>query len=134
MLTEVVANRDVAHAEAIRYCPVTVQPYVDKRVELRVTVVGDRAFAVALDSQWTNHTRHDWRRGDHHHGRYAVHDLPPAETQPGVELVRRLGLRFGAIDLILTPDGRYVFLHMDANGAWLSMTDHSRPADRRGHR
>ena len=81
MLTEVVANRDVAHAEAIRYCPVTVQPYVDKRVELRVTVVGDRAFAVALDSQWTNHTRHDWRRGDHHHGRYAVHDLPPAEFE-----------------------------------------------------
>ncbi|MET0487465.1 MAG: hypothetical protein ABW216_17310, partial [Candidatus Rokuibacteriota bacterium] len=27
VLTEVVANRDVAHAEAIRYCPVTVQPY-----------------------------------------------------------------------------------------------------------
>jgi putative peptide maturation system protein len=121
VLTEVVANRDIAHAEAIRYCPVTVQPSIDKRIELRVTVVGDRAFSVALDSQWTNHTRHDWRRGDHHHGRYAVHDLPPAETQRCVELVRRLGLRFSAIDLILTPDGRYVFLEVNPNGAWLWM-------------
>ena len=121
VLTEVVANRDVAHADAVRYCPVTVQPYVDKRIELRVTVVGDRVFPVALDSQWTNHTRHDWRRGDHHHGRYAVHDLPPAETQRCAELVRRLGLRFGAIDLILTPGGRYVFLEINPNGAWLWM-------------
>jgi hypothetical protein len=105
----------------VRYCPVTVQPYVDKRVELRVTVVGDRVFPVALDSQWTNHTRHDWRRGDHHHGRYAIHDLPPDHAQRCVELVRRLGLCFGAIDLILTPDGRYVFLEINPNGAWLWM-------------
>ena len=121
VLTEIVANRDVSHADAVRYCPVTVQPYVDKRVELRVTVVGDRVFPVALDSQWTNHTRHDWRRGDHHHGRYAIHDLPPDHAQRCVELVRRLGLCFGAIDLILTPDGRYVFLEINPNGAWLWM-------------
>ena len=35
--------------------------------------------------------------------------------------MRRLGLRFGAIDLILTPDGRYVFLEINPNGAWLWM-------------
>jgi putative peptide maturation system protein len=121
VLTEVVANRDAGYADTVRYCPVTVQPYVDKRVELRVTVVGDRVFPVALESQWTNHTRHDWRRGDHHHGRYAIHDLPPADARRCVELVRRLGLSFGALDLILTPDGRYVFLEINPNGAWLWM-------------
>lgn len=121
VLTEAVANRDVGYADAIRHCPVTVQPYVDKRVELRVTVVGERVFPVAMQSQWTNHTRRDWRRGDHHHGRYAVHDLPAPVAARCVELVRRLGLRFGALDLILTPDGRYVFLEINPNGAWLWM-------------
>jgi putative peptide maturation system protein len=121
VLTEAVANRDLGYADAIRHCPVTVQPYVDKRVELRVTVVGERVFPVAMQSQWTNHTRRDWRRGDHHHGRYAVHDLPAAVAERCVELVRRLGLRFGALDLILTPDGRYVFLEINPNGAWLWM-------------
>ena len=121
VLTEVVANRDVGYADAVRHCPVTVQPYVDKRVELRVTVVGDRVFPVAMQSQWTNHTRRDWRRGDHHHGRYVVHDLPAPVAARCVELVRRLGLRFGALDLILTPDGRYVFLEINPNGAWLWM-------------
>ena len=120
VLTEPVANRDVVDADAVRYCPVTVQPYVDKRVELRVTVVGDRVFPVEVDSQWTNHTRYDWRRGDCHRGRYAIHDLPPIVGRRCVALVERLGLRFGAIDLILTPDGRYVFLEINPNGSWLA--------------
>ena len=33
-------------------------------------------------------------------------------------LVRRLGLRYGAIDLILTPEGDYVFLEINPNGQW----------------
>jgi putative peptide maturation system protein len=118
-LTEVVANRDVGHLMAIRHCPVTFQSYVDKQVELRVTVVGRRVFAVALDSQWTNRTRYDWRRGDHHHARYAVHRLPAAVARRCVAIVERLGLCFGAIDLVLTPDGRYVFLEVNPNGEWL---------------
>jgi hypothetical protein len=33
--------------------------------------------------------------------------------------VERLGLCYGAIDLILTPDGRYVFLEINPNGQYL---------------
>jgi putative peptide maturation system protein len=121
MLTEVVANRDVGHVDAVRHCPVTFQPYVDKRVELRITVVGDRAFAAEIDSQWTNHTRHDWRRFDDHHERHRVHDLPPDVAARCVALTRRLDLHVGAIDVILTSDDRYVFLEINPNGAWIGM-------------
>jgi D-alanine-D-alanine ligase-like ATP-grasp enzyme len=31
----------------------------------------------------------------------------------------RLSLTYGAIDLVLTPDGRYVFLEINPNGQWL---------------
>ena len=121
VLTESVANRNVADVDAVRYCPVTVQPNVEKRVELRITVVGDRIFPVQIESQWTHHTRHDWRRGDPHHTRFAVHDLPRDVERRAVQLVKQLGLRFGALDLILTPDGRYVFLEINPNGSWLAM-------------
>ena len=33
-------------------------------------------------------------------------------------LVKALGLCFGAIDLVLTPDGRYVFLEINPSGQW----------------
>jgi glutathione synthase/RimK-type ligase-like ATP-grasp enzyme len=33
--------------------------------------------------------------------------------------VKRLGLCYGAIDMVLTPDGRYVFLEINPNGQYL---------------
>jgi len=33
--------------------------------------------------------------------------------------VARLGLCYGAIDMILTPDGRYVFIELSPNGQYL---------------
>jgi hypothetical protein len=42
---ELVSARDLAYAEALRFCPVIAQQYVPKRLELRVTVVGRRVFA-----------------------------------------------------------------------------------------
>ncbi|MEV4245300.1 hypothetical protein AB0J63_18065 [Streptosporangium canum] len=33
------------------------------------------------------------------------------------------GLTYGAIDLILTPDGRYVFLEINPNGQFLWIED-----------
>jgi putative peptide maturation system protein len=121
VLTEFVASRDVVDVDAVKYCPVTVQPYVDKGAELRITVVGKQVFPVELDTQRTNHTRYDWRRGDYHRARFTIHNLPQDIERRCVELVERLGLRFGAIDLILTPDGRYVFLEINPNGEWLWM-------------
>jgi D-alanine-D-alanine ligase-like ATP-grasp enzyme len=32
-----------------------------------------------------------------------------------------LGLRYGAFDLVYTPDGEYVFLEVNPNGQWYFM-------------
>lgn len=34
-------------------------------------------------------------------------------------LVARMGLTYGAIDMILTPNGRYIFLEINPNGQYL---------------
>jgi glutathione synthase/RimK-type ligase-like ATP-grasp enzyme len=36
-----------------------------------------------------------------------------------VRLIERLELCYGAIDMILTPDGRYVFLEINPSGQYL---------------
>lgn len=114
--TDVVSRRDVGYAHAIRYCPIIFQAYVPKRVELRITVVGDRVFPAEIRSQETNHTRHDWRRYDHLKTGYASHELPADIGRKCVQLVKDLGLNYGAIDMIVTPDGRYVFLEVNPQG------------------
>ncbi|MEV5407693.1 MvdC/MvdD family ATP grasp protein [Thermopolyspora sp. NPDC052614] len=118
-LAEPVSTRDVAYADAIRFAPVITQEYVDKRVELRVTVVGRAVFAAEIHSQENNHARFDWRRYDLGSTRHEVHRLPGDVARRCVEIVERLGLCYGALDLILTPDGRYVFLEVNPSGQWL---------------
>jgi glutathione synthase/RimK-type ligase-like ATP-grasp enzyme len=46
------------------------------------------------------------------------HNLPDEISKKVINLVHRLGLNFGAIDIILTPDQRYVFLEVNPNGQW----------------
>ncbi|MEU5945958.1 MvdC/MvdD family ATP grasp protein [Micromonospora sp. NPDC047465] len=121
--TEPVRHRDLVHVEGIRQCPVIVQSYVPKRLELRVTVVGERVYAAAIDSQHAHHTRYDWRRYDDKNSRMCPWDLPGDVAARCVELTRRLGLRYGAIDLVLTPDDRYVFLEINPSGQYLWVED-----------
>jgi len=117
--TEVVSKRDVGYADSIRYCPIIFQAYVPKRVELRITVIGKEVFAAEIHSQASNHTRHDWRRYDFYKTPYLPHSLPHDLEQRCVQFVERLGLCYGAIDMVLTPDGRYVFLEINPNGQYL---------------
>lgn len=117
--TEVVTKRDTGYAHAVRYCPIIFQAYVPKRVELRITVVGQHVFAAEIHSQESNHTRHDWRRYDRGTTPYLPHDLSADVELRCIQLVERLGLCYGAIDMVLTPDGRYVFLEINPNGQYL---------------
>ncbi|WP_405141737.1 ATP-dependent carboxylate-amine ligase [Sphaerisporangium sp. NBC_01403] len=114
-----VSTADTGYADALRYCPVIVQAYVPKRVEIRVTVVGTSVFAAEIHSQVSNHTKYDWRHYDPGATPIRVHDLPEEISQRCMALVEGLGLTYGAIDLILTPDGRYVFLEINPNGQFL---------------
>jgi hypothetical protein len=117
--TEVVSRREVGYSQAIRYCPMIFQAYVPKRLELRITVVGKQTFAAEIHSQETNHTLYDWRHYDHNKMVYLQHKLPLHIEQQCVQLVEKLGLCFGAIDMILTPDNHYIFLEINPNGQYL---------------
>jgi hypothetical protein len=116
--TEVVSTRDVAYSRSVEYCPMIFQAYVPKQLELRITVVGTRAFAVEIHSQAANHTTHDWRRYDLGSTLHRVHELPEQVERLCTRLLRELGLLYGAIDMILTPDGQYVFLEINPCGEY----------------
>src|SRR5262249_36883674 len=108
---------------SVRYCPVLFQADVPKRVELRLTVVGDQVFAAEIHSQEANHTRQDWRRYDRYQTPHLPHPLPPEVAERCRQLVSRLGLSYGAIDLTPTPQGLYVSLETNPNGQslWIDL-------------
>jgi glutathione synthase/RimK-type ligase-like ATP-grasp enzyme len=104
-------------------CPAFFQEYIEKDVELRVTVVGRSVFAAELDSQSHDEARIDWRRGDVLAMEHRVHNLPVEVRQKCVSLVEQFHLEFGAIDMIKCKDGRYVFLELNPNGQYLWIED-----------
>jgi glutathione synthase/RimK-type ligase-like ATP-grasp enzyme len=100
--------------------PICIQEYVPKEVELRVTVVNGQVFPVAIDSQSTPETQHDYRRGSLGSAEHVTAaELPENIVKQCIALVHHFGLDYGAIDMILNPDGAYVFLELNTAGAWV---------------
>ncbi len=103
----------------VQNCPIIIQPYVEKKFELRITVIGNSVFSCAIDSQASERTMEDWRKYDFLNTPHSIYELPAEVEGMCIELVRKLGLVFGCIDMIVTPKGEYVFLEINPNGQWL---------------
>lgn len=119
--TERVTTRDLVHAEALRHCPMILQAEVAKSHEVRVTVVGDQVFATAVGEGDRGTGGVDHRR---RHDQGVQPDLAATELPADIsDLCRTLttlqGLRYSAIDLVVRPDGSYVFLESNPSGQYL---------------
>jgi ATP-grasp ribosomal peptide maturase len=97
------------------------QKNIPKDKDLRITIIGRKVFATAIDSQHSPLTMIDFRRSYDALGAYHPYQLPEEIEQKLLLLMQRLGLLFGAVDMILTPDGDYYFLEANAVGqfSWL---------------
>lgn len=99
--------------------PVVLQQYIEKKYEVRYTVVGDMHYVCCIDSQKSQLARNDWRRYDiPNTPHYPIE--PPREIREKVtSFMNMLQLEFGAIDFIVTPDERWIFLEINCLGQWL---------------
>jgi hypothetical protein len=113
--TTMITEAELELLDSVRLVPCLFQEYIAKQVELRVTVIGDEVFAAEIHSQEHKKTRIDWR-GQYTGVRYAKAQLPAEVVERCLALVRSYNLNYGAMDFVLTPDGRYVFLENNPNG------------------
>ena len=122
VFTNAVKPEDLADLSGLSLCPATFQELLAKSLEIRVTVVGQRVMSAAIDSQVSARAAHDWRRD----GVRMIHDwqhyqLPLNVEEKILRLMDYFSLNYGAIDIILTPDGRHVFIELNPCGEffWL---------------
>lgn len=122
MSTHVVTVQEMDRIDQVRVAPSIFQEQVRKAFELRITVVGDEIFVAVIDSQSDPGTAIDWRarpsRDGSHPVKFSIGALPPDVENKIREFMRRMGLRYGAIDMIVTPEGEYVFLEVNPSGQW----------------
>jgi len=108
--------KDARLLEGVALCPTLLQEYVPKQSELRITVVGSTVFTCEMDTQTDPTCAVDWRRGSALRIAHRAFRLPATLEERCSALVRRLGLQYGAIDMIRTPEDDFVFLEINANG------------------
>jgi glutathione synthase/RimK-type ligase-like ATP-grasp enzyme len=103
--------------EKIEKCPLFFQNHIEKKADVRVTIVGQKVFTTLISSQTNEITKTDWRKGEIllEHMKLT---LPDVLEKKCVLLLKHLGLKFGAIDFILDKDGNYIFLEINPNGQW----------------
>jgi glutathione synthase/RimK-type ligase-like ATP-grasp enzyme len=114
---------DLANDDAIRVAPVIYQELLPKLYDLRVTIVGSQIYVAAIDSQSNPTAMIDWRRADADNLSHMIHALPLDIEKSCFELMSALGLKFGALDFVLSPEGTYTFLEINPNGQWLWLED-----------
>ena len=116
--TSEVTAADLEGAEALRHCPMVFQRRVEKARELRAAYVAGRLFTGALDARGSARGATDWRRATAGECAWEEDEVPADVAAKVCALMRRLGLDYGAADIIRTPDGEHVFLEVNPGGEW----------------
>lgn len=119
VFTNELTAADLSDLDSLAYCPMMFQQKLEKKLELRVTIVGHKIFAFSIDSQKEMNAQIDWRK----EGLALMADWQPYTLPLSIQnqlrtLMDHYQLHYGAIDLILTPDDRYYFLEINPAGEY----------------
>ncbi|HEV3439739.1 MAG TPA: ATP-grasp domain-containing protein [Gemmata sp.] len=122
--TNRVQAEHLADLDDLKACPTLFQQFVEKQCDVRITVVDGNLHAVELTAREPDGSqRCDIRRNNMDDVAYRPTTLPDDVRSQVEALVASYGLRFAAIDMAVTPDGKWVFFEVNPNGqwAWLDM-------------
>lgn len=106
-----------AGLDGLELCPMIVQERVEKTADVRATVVGGTVLAASNETAAGT----DWRRESYLRGEapaWSPYRLPGDVAARLVALARRLGIGYGAADLVRRPDGTHAFLEVNAAGSF----------------
>jgi glutathione synthase/RimK-type ligase-like ATP-grasp enzyme len=116
IFTHVISNSDLQTLDTLVYAPCILQERIQTKYELRVTVIEDTVLAVRLDllkSPWD-----DIHNSNDNQIVKTPIDLTEDIREKCRKLVASLGLKYGALDLVIDNSGRTVFLEINPMGDW----------------
>jgi glutathione synthase/RimK-type ligase-like ATP-grasp enzyme len=115
----IVEPENLPENSVLQSCPMIFQRYIEKAYEVRITCFGDLPVAVRLNSQEIDVAQVDWRATSPSRLGVDRIELPPGIRDACVRLLRSLDLVFGCIDMIVTPEGDWIFLEINQMGQFL---------------
>lgn len=122
VFTNEITDGHLQDLDGVKYCPMVFQEKIEKKVELRITIIGRKIFAFSIDSQQEEEGRVDWRKA----GVALIENWKPYVLPAAVEkslhaFMDDYNINYGAIDILVTPDDEHYFLEINSAGEffWL---------------
>jgi len=116
--TSEVRKEDLDDAGLLRHCPMVFQEKIEKDCEFRIAHVDGEFFVGEIDARGSERGQVDWRLSAPGECSWSRGEIPNDVADRLRDLMSRLGLVYGAIDLIRTPEGEHVFLEVNPGGEW----------------
>jgi len=106
------------------FAPSLVQEKIEKLIEIRAFFLCGNCYSMAIFSQSDEQTKLDYRYYNTNTPNRNVPYSLPEEIEIKIrELMDRIGLNCGSIDLILTPSHEYVFLEVNPVGQFSGLSE-----------
>jgi glutathione synthase/RimK-type ligase-like ATP-grasp enzyme len=126
VFTNELKESDLKNLEDLIYCPMQFQEKIDKKIELRATIIGNQVFTASINSQANEESKIDWRKqGIEMVNDWKKHDLPKEIEKKLLKMMDFYKINYGAADFIVTPQNEYYFLEINPAGEffWLEKSN-----------
>ena len=110
--------------ESLAFAPCIFQKRIDKKSELRITVVSEQVFAAKLNLKSKKALEEDI-----HLSKYDEDiDIEPFDLAPEVKnrilaMMKVFGLEYGSLDFIIDKNSKLIFLEVNPTGDWAYIED-----------
>jgi ATP-GRASP peptide maturase of grasp-with-spasm system len=114
--TSLITQKDLDNLENT-FFPSMFQEYIEKAYEIRIFVLNNELYPMAIFSQLDEQTMVDFRNyNDQIPNRTVPYNLPSIIKNKLLKLMKVLNLNTGSIDLIKSKENNYYFLEINPNG------------------
>ena len=116
LATEKCSDNDISNL-LDKFFPSYLQECLDKAYELRVFYLDGKCYTMAIFSQLDEQTKIDFRRYNFKKPNRCVPFILPENIAFLIDkFMKTIDLNTGSIDIVVTKDGRYVFLEVNPVG------------------
>ena len=104
-----------------RNAPNYIQEYIHKKYEIRLTMVGDQAFASKIESKsmLSGQGKEDWREGYDFGIKFSEMKVEASLVTCCIDYLKEMDLNFGCFDFVVDENDTIFFLECNSNGQWL---------------
>ncbi len=109
---------DLKALESLCYSPMVFQECIPSEYELRIAYVDGRLLTGAIHTGKIMKGDVDWRSQKQKKIEWEPFHVHEDFADKIRQFMKTIGLAFGALDVMVTPGGQYVFLEVNPTGEW----------------